>query len=149
VQSSEALEVLRRRDRFQRGRVRIDLQDEAWPLWTWLDRDRDGRLSEREMRDGPTRLGEVAPADGAFVLGDFPVTVRLSFARGGDGDASASASDLADDQASARRMPRWFEQMDQNRDGEVSQREFLGSASDFQRLDRNADGVLQAEEAAE
>jgi Ca2+-binding EF-hand superfamily protein len=149
VASSEALEVLRRRERFQRGRVRIVLQDEAWPLWTWLDRDRDGRLSEREMRDGPSRLGELAPADGAFVLGDFPVTVRLSFALGAAGDAPASEPALAEKQTSARRAPRWFEQMDQNRDGEVSQREFLGSASDLQRLDGNADGVLQAEEVAE
>ncbi len=37
--------------------------------------------------------------------------------------------------------------MDQNRDGEVSAREFLGPAALWPQLDRNSDGLLQFEEA--
>ena len=38
--------------------------------------------------------------------------------------------------------------MDRNCDGDVSRREFLGSHDDFQQLDANADGLIDAAEAA-
>jgi hypothetical protein len=43
--------------------------------------------------------------------------------------------------------PVWFQRMDRNRDGDVSSREFLGSAEIFQRLDADQDGLLSAVEA--
>ena len=38
--------------------------------------------------------------------------------------------------------------MDRNRDGDVSRREFLGPRAEFDRLDRDHDGLIDAEEAA-
>jgi EF hand len=37
--------------------------------------------------------------------------------------------------------------MDRNRDGDISRREFLGPRADFDRLDRDRDGLIDAQEA--
>ena len=44
--------------------------------------------------------------------------------------------------------PSWFRKMDRNRDGDISRREFLGPRADFERLDGDRDGLIDAEEAA-
>jgi Ca2+-binding EF-hand superfamily protein len=46
-----------------------------------------------------------------------------------------------------RRGPLWFRKMDRNGDGDVSQREFLGSRDDFRRMDTDGDGLISLEEA--
>ena len=43
--------------------------------------------------------------------------------------------------------PLWFRKMDKNRDGEVSQREFLGELEVFESLDKNHDGFIDLTEA--
>ena len=43
--------------------------------------------------------------------------------------------------------PRWFTRMDRNNDGDLTPREFLGSAADFEQFDRNRDGAIDAAEA--
>ncbi len=43
--------------------------------------------------------------------------------------------------------PEWFQKMDRNHDGDVSRREFLGPRDQFDRLDRDNDGLIGADEA--
>jgi Ca2+-binding EF-hand superfamily protein len=43
--------------------------------------------------------------------------------------------------------PEWFQKMDRNRDGDLSRREFLGSAAVFDRLDTDHDGLIDRAEA--
>ena len=43
--------------------------------------------------------------------------------------------------------PEWYQRMDRNGDGDVSRREFLSSRADFQRLDADADGLIDLSEA--
>jgi hypothetical protein len=43
--------------------------------------------------------------------------------------------------------PDWFQKMDRNHDGDVSRREFLGPRDQFDRLDRDQDGLIDANEA--
>jgi Ca2+-binding EF-hand superfamily protein len=38
--------------------------------------------------------------------------------------------------------------MDRNQDGDVSRREFLGTAESFQKLDQDGDGLIDTKEAA-
>ena len=45
------------------------------------------------------------------------------------------------------RGPLWFRKMDRNADGDVSEREFLGTIEQFRKLDRDGDGLLSPEEA--
>ena len=43
--------------------------------------------------------------------------------------------------------PSWFRKMDRNHDGDVSRREFLGPRAQFDRLDRDRDGLISSDEA--
>lgn len=45
-------------------------------------------------------------------------------------------------------VPGWSGRMDRNRDSEPARREFSGPLEDFQRLDKNADGLLVPAEVA-
>jgi hypothetical protein len=48
---------------------------------------------------------------------------------------------------SAAKGPAWFRAMDRNGDGDVSRREWLGTAEEFRRLDKDGDGLISAKEA--
>ncbi len=47
-----------------------------------------------------------------------------------------------------RTGPDWFQSMDRNADGYVSQREFIGPAPTFRKLDADADDLLSPDEAS-
>ena len=49
--------------------------------------------------------------------------------------------------AGPRVGPDWFQKMDRNHDGDVSRREFLGPRDQFDRLDRDKDGLIDPDEA--
>ena len=49
--------------------------------------------------------------------------------------------------AGAAAGPDWFQKMDRNHDGDVSRREFLGPRDQFDRLDRDNDGLIDPDEA--
>ena len=48
--------------------------------------------------------------------------------------------------APAKDVPRWFTLMDTSGDGVISRREFLGEQEQFEKLDANKDGFLEAAE---
>src|SRR5262249_5421052 len=43
--------------------------------------------------------------------------------------------------------PLWFRKMDKNGDGDVSFTEFLGTREEFNRIDTDGDGLIDADEA--
>jgi Ca2+-binding EF-hand superfamily protein len=124
-------------------------------LFQMLDDNRDLRLTRREFQEGPERLAELdTNNDGRFAEAEFQHKYHFSF-RSGESPllpttlpqaaANAQATPTIRDDTSG---PFWFQRMDRNRDGDVSQREFLGSPATFKRLDVDGDGLLTGDEAA-
>jgi Ca2+-binding EF-hand superfamily protein len=129
-------------------------------LFDLLDADHDGRLSVHEMQQAP-RLLEQLDKDGKCYLtpGDVPHHCQLLVRRGPAAGAGYSAqgyngryvsTEIGAEDApppEAKAGPRWFRMMDQNGDGYVSRREFLGSAELFRKIDTDGDGLISVEEA--
>lgn len=112
-------------------------------VFAMLDRDHNLLLSEREIADAGLRLRRetmpVRPAD----LTDVFV---LQIARGDPSQDNTTFRFEHRPGKTVVEMPRWATSMDANDDGELSRREFIGTAEQFERLDANQDGFLDAPE---
>jgi Ca2+-binding EF-hand superfamily protein len=122
-----------------------DVQDAFFPL---LDEDRDGRLLGKEIESAGKRLLAFDKnGDGQIDSDELPGEMLVVFARGSLENRdqlftppAVTASRSSDD------LPRWFARMDENGDGYISPREFLGDAEKFHALDRDQDGFLSPQE---
>ncbi len=144
-----------------RGRLTLTASDEGRALFGMLDLDRDRQLGAREVLDTFARVSACdRDGDGRVSPAEVPHHIQLILARG---DLAAILAPAAGTPAAvvaagpragvvpppARRLagPAWFRRMDRNRDGDVSRREFLGTLGQFDRLDRDRDGLLAPDEA--
>jgi hypothetical protein len=132
----------------------LTLHDHGAGFFELLDGNRDGRLALREMR---TAWERVEPWDrgkaGAVSRDQVPRQYQLALSQGpGDdgrfGGVIVARGGMGGPAPSSGRGPLWFRKMDRNADGDVSMREWLGTADDFKRIDADADGLLTPEEAA-
>ena len=142
------------------SRVQVSVKQDGKTLFGILDQNSDRRLSVREMRCGAELLkpydfnrdNKFADSElgTEFVLAislgrpEFRRTSGQSGMMSGEmnaGDAILPGSDSLDG-------PEWFQRMDRNQDGDVSEREFLGTKEQFTRIDTNSDELLSADEAA-
>src|SRR5262249_57777 len=130
----------------------LSIADRGRSLFEFLDADRDGRLSQRELRTARTRLA-VWDRDGerVFTGSAIPRQVLLTISHGGAQFTDRSVEPPGYGPAARALMPSrgplWFRHMDRNGDGDVSRREFLGTDDDFKRLDLDGDGLISVEEA--
>jgi len=109
-------------------------------LFEQLDADHDGGLSRRDLRTAPERLEKAGVlVDGKLDLARVPRTILATVSRG-------HPTSLL--RIGARTGPSWFQAMDRNGDGEVSERESLLPGETFQKFDADRDGVLSDAEAA-
>ena len=124
--------------RLVEGQVLLTILDHGRGLFEFLDADRDGVLSVRELRSAWSRL-EAAGClrDGALDRSRLPRQLRCVVSRGRPRGGRTPQ----------RRGPDWFRAMDRNGDGDVLRREFLGTDEEFRRLDADGDGLISAEEA--
>ncbi|WP_197456083.1 EF-hand domain-containing protein [Stieleria neptunia] len=115
-------------------------------VFAWLDRDHDQFLSSREIQSAPARLKALATENATLAANDIPDTLMIQFCRGepDQDDARFGFSRRASLQPDQR--PSWAIHMDANRDGDVSENEFLGPIDSFRELDRDGDGFLSAGE---
>ncbi len=123
-------------------------------LFQLLDGDRDGRLGLREMRSAWQRVATYdRDNDGAIRREEIPLQYEIvlnpgapNFRTGQLGGVQPPAG-MEPVAVVPRRGPLWFRKMDRNGDGDISQREFLGSRDDFRSMDTDGDGLISLDEA--
>ena len=138
-----------------RGRLIVTTEDQGRAIFGILDLDRDRRLGAREVMRTVERVTSWDhDGDGRVSADEIPYHFQVSIARGrlsglaGEGVAAFVPQAMAAERVVGTAVgPEWFQKMDRNHDGDVSRREFLGPREQFDRLDRDTDGLIDAEEA--
>jgi len=139
-----------------RGRLVLTASDQGRAIFGILDLDRDRRLSAREVMRTVDRISSWdGDGDGRITADEIPYHFQMTIVRGGlpgltdevAGNVPARSMAAYNRTARPAAGPEWFRQMDRNHDGDVSRREFLGPRNQFDKLDRDKDGLIDAEEA--
>ena len=137
-----------------RDRMVLTASDQGRAIFSILDLNRDRRLGIREVR---STLDRVAPwdrdGDSRIAADEIPHVYQLTLGRGqlagiGNSGIAFTGNRDAPSPEPAPTGPNWFRRMDRNRDGDISPREFRGPRAQFDRLDRDKDGLIDATEAA-
>jgi Ca2+-binding EF-hand superfamily protein len=134
------------------SQARLTFADNGQSLFELLDANRDGQLSIRELRTAWKRLEEFDRDRKGFITrGQIPRQYQIMVSQQApfmNPNAQAGANfGVTVVQSLPTRGPLWFRKMDVNNDGDVSEREFLGSREDFKRINTSGDGLISAEEA--
>jgi Ca2+-binding EF-hand superfamily protein len=141
--------------RAQLARGMLTVGDQGKGLFDLIDANHDGRLTVREMRNAPAILenGD-RDGDGAMASNEIPRSYQLNLSRDAAGGnrfgrrvVVVRAGGGPQAPAEIRSGPIWFQKMDRNRDGDISRREFLGTAEQFKQIDSDADGLISIQEA--
>jgi Ca2+-binding EF-hand superfamily protein len=156
VFENELLALLDLEANFAGAQTMLMVMDHGRDLFQLLDVNRDTRLSLRELKSVEPFLAQCdADRDGWVAQDEIPTHYRLTVSRGRTPGFSGgmrlkvtpeAESDV--EVSSTIHGPRWFQAMDRNRDGDVSCREFLGTREQFEKLDADGDGLIDADEAA-
>jgi len=154
----ELLDFADRQLQAARSRLVVTTADQGRAIFGILDLDRDRRLGAREvMRTVDRVMSWDGDGDGRVSADEIPyhfqVTIARSGLRGLTGEGTAAPGRGPQAMAAGRSAtpaagPEWFQKMDRNHDGDVSRREFLGPREVFDRLDRDNDGLIDADEAS-
>ena len=152
VYAKEIAAFYLRRQAPQMSRIAVGVQDLGLSIFSTLDADGDGRIGLREMRRAAERLRSFDKNnDGVITIEEIPRTVSIRISRGGTGYAPYRVSAFGRLQTTSPPPegagPAWFVRMDRNLDGDVTLREFLGTAEQFKKLDVDGDDFITREEA--
>jgi len=131
-----------------RAQIHARASDAEDLLFDALDVNHDLRLDSREIQHAAERLtGLDDNDDGNLAPDELPETLTIVFARGNiEAPDVTFAVPAAAPAEAGKKAPRWFAAMDANQDGVISRREFLGTAEQFQHLDRDSSGLLELPE---
>jgi Ca2+-binding EF-hand superfamily protein len=151
----ELIEFADRQQEAARSRLVVTTADQGRAIFGILDLDRDRRLGAREvMRTVDRVMSWDGNGDGRVSPDEIPYHFQVNIARSGlpgltgGGMAAPSPRSMSAGPVAANPVgPDWFQKMDRNHDGDVSRREFLGPRDQFDRLDRDKDGLIDADEA--
>ena len=141
------------------SRVEVSVRQDGKTLFGLLDQNSDRRLSAREMRSGSGVLNTYDfNQDHQFADSELGTEFVLAISLGrpefrrtsGQSDMMSmqmGAGDAILPGSESLRGPEWFRRMDRNQDGDVSPREFLGTAQQFAQIDSDRDKLISADEA--
>lgn len=139
--------------RFARTQTRMAVQDGGQDVYSVLDGDRSLKITPREWLDAADRLS-VWDKNGSGTLeqSEVPHVYRVSFGPGLP-DLPGLVTPSNNNQQTPMvqqvfRGPKWFQAMDKNGDGDVSEREFLGPPNVFGKIDLDEDKLIDPREAA-
>jgi hypothetical protein len=138
--------------------VVLTVTDQGRGLFDQIDANRDGRLSVRELRTAVNLVADLdRDQDGRVGKDEIPRNYLAALSRGSvntnvvSGTALVSFANLnvtnVTRGGAARTGPIWFQKMDLNYDGDVSRREFLGTAEQFNQIDADGDSLIGKEES--
>jgi Ca2+-binding EF-hand superfamily protein len=154
VMVKEVTRYVDQRMSLARNQISLTVAMDGKSLFDMLDVNTDRRLSPREFREAMSHLEEWdINQDGRLVLAEIPSKYKLTFSLGQSllfpgGAMAAQPENMEARRPDANRdAPVWFQKMDRNRDGDISNREFLGPPTAFQSIDSNSDGLIDVEEA--
>jgi Ca2+-binding EF-hand superfamily protein len=120
-------------------------------LFDHLDENHDYRLSTRELHNAAEIIKAIdANHDGRLSAAEIPQQLVLELSRNTPSAAVAERRSIRGGErvrTATKHGPSWFQNMDRNDDGELSPREFIGTADLFQRLDQDHNGVIDVKEA--
>jgi Ca2+-binding EF-hand superfamily protein len=153
----ELTEFIKDQTAVQQSRLLLNVTHKSRSLFQLLDSNGDRRLAPREFRDGYERLkpldtdrnGHISRTE---LSGEYVLTLEVARAALFSDDAMAMPAPQVTrttPTTETRTGPAWFQRMDRNGDGDVSDREFLGGLALFKRLDRNGDGLISVREVKE
>ena len=130
--------------RFAQLRVKLTIANVAENLFEKLDADSDRRLGPREL----TRIGASRRIDLRRLESKYRLTAETDVINLIPREEMAMDEQQVGIIRDRDEGPVWFQRMDRNRDGDVSWREFLGPREAFDKLDADADGLIDPDEAA-
>lgn len=135
----------------QRHQIRLLAFDKSDAVFAELDGNADGRLSERELGTVRQRLLALdADQDRELAVEELPYSMIVALVRGeAAGEESFYVPPLAPAPREGAPAPPWFTHADLNGDGDVSRREFLGTADQFSGVDLSRDGYIDEQEASQ
>lgn len=127
------------------------ISDRGLALHQKLDTDRDTRLSLRELRNAAENLKAFdLDANGTVSKAELPRRTLVVVGRDDGQNRNVFIFNNRMNNAqnnSGGNKPAWFANMDRNRDGDVSAREFLGTPEQFKQFDADHDGLIDLGEA--
>ncbi|QDT33749.1 EF-hand domain-containing protein [Thalassoglobus polymorphus] len=136
------------------SRLILLLSNETKTLFEILDTNLDRRLNPREFLAGPERLLEYdLNGDQALLPDELMSEFRVTFTQPQlfEIDPARAQTNMMNQRQGRTNEqvsgPVWFSRMDDNLDGEISWREFLGPREMFDTLDTNSDHFIDQSEA--
>ncbi|MEM0926481.1 MAG: hypothetical protein AAGJ83_10625 [Planctomycetota bacterium] len=133
-------------DSIWNAQIRGRIAEHPDALFAWLDSDRDGRLSSREIQAIEDKILNQMAGEDALRADDFPDAIVVQLIRGDPSQDEARFRFRATGALRQDNRPSWAKAMDGNEDGDLSPIEFVGPLEIFRELDADGDGFLSGDE---
>lgn len=135
------------------SQIYVTVVDQGRGLVDLIDANHDSRLTRRELLNALKNFSTLDKnGDGVIERSELPSQFRITASQG-PGNGRFGVQFVAIGMGGMRPMtssnkgPLWFRKMDRNGDGDVSEREFLGTPEEFKAIDADGDGLISPEEA--